>query len=188
MKLTNSQLAVLSAAAKRTDGSVLPLPGAGAFNAGTATLVLKSLLKHMLITAKPAVAGDPRSWRNGRDGEYVTLSITPAGSKAIGVDEPRRHKKQAATAAPPKKSRESNRDIKATTPIGQAARKRTKLSVLIELLSRDTGATIEEAAKVTGWQRHSVRGAISGTLKKKMGLAVTSNATDHGRIYRIGAA
>ncbi len=54
------------------------------------------------------------------------------------------------------------------------------------MLSRAKGATIEEMAAQTGWQTHSVRGAISGTLKKKLGLAVISAVVEaRGRVYRI---
>ncbi len=57
---------------------------------------------------------------------------------------------------------------------------------MIDLLKRKKGATIEEIVEATGWQAHSVRGAISGTLKKKLGLAVTSERVDgRGRTYRI---
>ena len=63
---------------------------------------------------------------------------------------------------------------------------KTKQATLIDLLSRSKGATLVELVNATGWQRHSVRGAISGTLKKKLGLAVTSQSTDdRGRVYRI---
>ncbi|MDX2145766.1 MAG: DUF3489 domain-containing protein [Rhodospirillaceae bacterium] len=62
----------------------------------------------------------------------------------------------------------------------------TKLGLLIDLLKRKTGATIAEALKVTGWQAHSVRGAMSGALKKRRGLTIAS-APDakRGRVYRI---
>ncbi len=57
---------------------------------------------------------------------------------------------------------------------------------MIDLLKRKKGATIEEIVAATGWQPHSVRGAISGTLKKKLGLAVTSERVGDGsRVYRI---
>ena len=60
---------------------------------------------------------------------------------------------------------------------------------MIDLLKRKKGATIEEAVAATGWQPHSVRGAISGTLKKEPGLAVTSEKPGDGpRRYRIVAA
>ena len=68
-----------------------------------------------------------------------------------------------------------------------AARAGTKLSLVIELLRRKDGATLPEMVKATGWQAHSVRGAMSGALKKKLGLKITSTKSDkRGRIYRIG--
>jgi hypothetical protein len=69
---------------------------------------------------------------------------------------------------------------------GAAARGASKLSSMIAMLRRPNGTTIEQMAKVTGWQAHSVRGAISGALKKKRGLTVTSDAESGGvRVYRI---
>ncbi len=67
-----------------------------------------------------------------------------------------------------------------------AARQGTKQALLIDLLKRKKGATIDEAVEATGWQAHSVRGAISGTLKKKLGLTVSSELIgNRGRVYRI---
>lgn len=64
----------------------------------------------------------------------------------------------------------------------------TKQALLIELLSRKGGTTIPEIVQATGWQAHSVRGAISGALKKKLGLAVASEAVvGRGRVYRVAA-
>lgn len=60
-----------------------------------------------------------------------------------------------------------------------------KQAEIIDLLKRPEGATIEEMALAVGWQRHTVRGMISGTLKKKLGLSVLSEKTDRGRLYRI---
>ena len=53
------------------------------------------------------------------------------------------------------------------------------------MLREKRGASIDQLVKATGWQKHSVRGAISGTVKKKLGLKVISEKTDDGRIYRI---
>ncbi len=62
----------------------------------------------------------------------------------------------------------------------------TKQALMVELLKRPAGATIGDLTKATGWQAHSVRGAISGTLKKKLGLTVTSVPVEgRGRVYRI---
>jgi len=61
----------------------------------------------------------------------------------------------------------------------------SKLAEMIALLRRREGATIDQMAKATGWQTHSVRGAMSGALKKKLGLIVTSSKADGVRTYRI---
>ena len=50
------------------------------------------------------------------------------------------------------------------------------------------GVTVDEVASVTGWQRHTVRGVFSGTLKKKLGLTLASAEEERGRVYRIVAA
>src|SRR6266513_3135701 len=55
----------------------------------------------------------------------------------------------------------------------------------IEMLPDPEGATVDEVASVTGWQRHTVRGVFSGTLKKKLGLTLASAQEERGRVYRI---
>ena len=58
--------------------------------------------------------------------------------------------------------------------------------MLITMLRAPEGATIAEIVAATGWQAHSARGAMSGVLKKKLGLTITSEkVTDRGRTYRI---
>ncbi len=62
----------------------------------------------------------------------------------------------------------------------------TKSEKIIQLLKRRSGATIAELQKATGWQAHSVRGFLSGTLKKRMELNVISEKAEDGpRRYRI---
>lgn len=61
----------------------------------------------------------------------------------------------------------------------------SKQAMILALLQRPAGATIDEMAKATGWQRHSVHGMMSGVLKKKLGLTVASDKEDRGRVYRI---
>jgi len=71
--------------------------------------------------------------------------------------------------------------------ISSSVRPGTKVASLIALLRRKNGATIADLIDATGWQAHSVRGALSGTLKKKLGLAVASDKVDgRVRVYRIG--
>jgi hypothetical protein len=63
----------------------------------------------------------------------------------------------------------------------------TKQALLIELLQRPEGATVEQIAKATGWQHHTIRGAISGALKKKLGLTVEATRTREVGPNKVGA-
>jgi plasmid maintenance system antidote protein VapI len=58
---------------------------------------------------------------------------------------------------------------------------------VIAMLQRPEGATVDELASAMGWQRHTVRGLFSGTLKKKLGLTLASVQEERGRVYRIAA-
>jgi hypothetical protein len=73
-------------------------------------------------------------------------------------------------------------------PRPQSEAKRTsKKQAVIAMLQRPEGATVDEVASATGWQRHTVRGLFSGTLKKKLGLTLASAKEERGRVYRIAA-
>jgi hypothetical protein len=63
----------------------------------------------------------------------------------------------------------------------------SKQVILIKMLDRPGGATIDEMVKATGWQRHSIRGIMSGVLKKRLGLSIASEKEERGRVYRIAA-
>ena len=90
--------------------------------------------------------------------------------------------KGTPTRKPAKKARRSA----ASENVNGSARRGTKQAILIEMLRRPNGATIEQMSAKTGWQAHSVRGAISGALKKKLSLPVTSETVEgRGRVYRI---
>ena len=67
------------------------------------------------------------------------------------------------------------------------AKRASKQDAVIAMLRRPEGATVDEVASATGWQRHTVRGVFSGTLKKKLGLTLASAKEERGRVYRIGA-
>ena len=86
--------------------------------------------------------------------------------------------KQSAT---PKTTAKNKTTSKARTP-----REGTKQATLIAMLRTPDGATIEEIMAVTNWQSHTVRGAMSGALKKKLGLEVTSEKVENrGRVYKL---
>lgn len=72
------------------------------------------------------------------------------------------------------------------TQAPRATREGTKQAVLIALLKRPEGATLLQMTEATNWQVHTVRGAMAGALKKKLGLEITSEKqTGTNRVYRI---
>jgi DNA-binding MarR family transcriptional regulator len=185
-RLTDTQLVILSAASRRRDRSALPLPSSLDLNKGTAASVLKELIKKGMLEERPAPAG-AETWRKEDDGTCITLAISDVGLTAIGVEDeeaagaPTASKTIARTGSPTRRSKKLSRG-----PAAPSAKPGTKQAQLIRLLNRKTGATIAEISDATGWQAHSVRGAISGTLKKKLGLDVTSDKVEgRGRVYRI---
>jgi len=77
-------------------------------------------------------------------------------------------------------------EIGITTQPSRSTREGTKQAVLIELLRRAEGATLPQMTEATGWQVHTVRGAMAGALKKKLGLEISSEKqTGTDRVYRI---
>ncbi len=78
-------------------------------------------------------------------------------------------------------------DVKQAANVESLAPKTSKQNVVIALLRRPEGATTEQIMETTGWQAHSVRGFISGTVKKKLGLTVMGQKTEAGLVYRIAA-
>jgi DNA-binding MarR family transcriptional regulator len=102
--------------------------------------------------------GPAREGDYARDGQKLTLVAAEPAAKAPATSEPKDRK----------------------------TRDGTKQAMIIELLKRPGGATLAEIVEATGWQAHTVRGAMAGALKKKMGLTVTSEKDEvRGRVYRV---
>lgn len=87
------------------------------------------------------------------------------------------------TSAPAGEAAPPDAPPEAATPV--AATPKGKLGVLVALLRQPEGASLAAMTAATGWQAHSVRGAMSGALKKTLGLAIASEKTEAGRIWRI---
>ena len=66
-----------------------------------------------------------------------------------------------------------------------SSRTNSKQALVVALLQRAEGVSMDELMQVTGWQPHSVRGLLSGAIKKKRGLTVSSSKNGEHRIYRI---
>ena len=191
LKLSDTQLVILSAAAQREGGAALPLPKSLKISGGAVTKILDSLRKKGLLEEK-AAPRDATAWREGKDGRRLTLVITKTGLRTLGAepgsetDKAPAARKASSTARRKESAGKAARRTSTTEAAPSGNRPVTKQSLLIDLLSRQTGATIAEIAEATGWQAHSVRGAISGALKKKLGFAIASEkVAGRGRVYRI---
>lgn len=170
-KLTDTQAIILSAASQREGHVALPLPDS--LRGGAAAKVVGAMLAKGFLEEVDADMriGEP-VWRETGDGHGVTLIATDTGLAAIGIETDCSEAKP--TEDPALKPR--------------APREGTKQATLIALLRAPDGATIAEIMAATGWQSHTVRGAMSGALKKKLGLDVTSEKVeDRGRVYKIAS-
>ena len=92
---------------------------------------------------------------------------------------------KSSKQAPIRKANKIHKSIAASRNATKTTRTDTKSSLILKLLGCATGATVKELSAATNWQDHSVRGYLSGTLKKKMGLLVTSEVTDGTRHYKV---
>ena len=78
-----------------------------------------------------------------------------------------------------------DKSTRASKPKTLAAPKPGKIDKIIAMMRRPKGASISDLIRATAWQAHSVRGAISGTIRKKQGLNVVSEKSGDVRLYRI---
>jgi transposase len=206
-KLSDTQLVILAAACERDDRGVYPLTAK--VSGGALEKVLKSLLAKGLIEEVPAGLGDT-VWRSGEDGSRYTLRATSAALDALGTTKAAtneaavparkgsgaRRGQPAAQAATRATMRSKGKGRAARAKMGDVApakakatprsRTGTKQEQLIAMLRRKDGATVEDVVRAFGWQAHTVRGAISGALKKKLKLKIVSEKVEgRGRVYRI---
>jgi len=153
-------------ACAREDGAIFPVTAS--LKGGAVGNVCKSLLKQGLI--EEVAATDLNTvWRHDEERGPITLRATPLAYSTLGITD-------GQDEMPPAE----------TPPAPVQRRKGTKQEALIEMLRAEGGATIDEIVEATGWQAHTVRGAMSGALKKKLGLTITSEKVDgRGRVYAI---
>jgi hypothetical protein len=188
-QLSDTQAIILSAAAQRPERIALPLPESlrgGAAAKVVGAMIAKGLLQEVDADLRK---GEPM-WRETGDGHGTTLVATDAGLTAVGIEpEDALTAPVGATDAPnegpaPETPSEPDAAPKARTP-----REGTKQAKLIAMLRAPDGATIEEIKVALDWAAHTIRGALAGALKKKLGLEVTSEKVQgRGRVYRLPAA
>ncbi len=189
-KLTDSQLIVLSAAAARDGGlavSPAKMTKAAAAKVGS-SLVARKLMRE--VKAKPGMP----VWRHDEDGRPISLMITKAGQKAIGVEEAdpvvgkvvgdkKNGAKQTRARAP---KEQGEKRLARPDPI-VTPRAGSKQALVIKMLSGKSGATLNALIEATGWLPHTTRAALSGLRKK--GFAIQRMREKDASVYRIvGAA
>ena len=166
-RLTDTQLAVLTAAAQRPDHA---LTISDRLRGAAVAKVVRPLLAKGLVEAVPHQPGMPL-YQAAEDGAGQALVLVPPGFAALGLAPPVPLGATGAESAPKP----------ARSPRGG-----TKQALLIDLLRRPEGATVTEAMAATGWLPHTVRGAIAGALKKRLGLTIaTEKVENRGTVYRI---
>jgi hypothetical protein len=123
------------------------------------------------------------------------MTTTEIESQAtVKTDAPATPQKSRVSPRKPKAASKTTRDhmpcktVKKAKPIrpATASRPSSKTSKVLDMLKRPNGATLKELMKATGWQPHSVRGFLSGTVGKKMKLTVASSREEDGeRCYSV---
>ncbi len=78
-----------------------------------------------------------------------------------------------------------NKTTKRSHTDGASVPKTTKVQIILDLLGQPDGTTVAAIMKATGWQQHSVRGFLAGTVRKKLGLTLMSEKVDDQRVYRV---
>ena len=175
IKPTETQSIILSAGAQRPDNLAMPLPKG--LHGAAAKMTVSKMIEHGWLQEVDANLRHAEPlWRETGNGHGTTLVVTDAGLLAIGM-EPVVAKAMAAIR---------KHVVEVPAPKQPTSRKGTKQAMLIALLQEPEGATMEAIIAATGWQAHTVRGAISGVLGRKLGLVVTSAKEEgRGRVYRI---
>jgi len=212
-KLSDTQLVILSAAAQRADLSVLPLPDSLTLKGGALNKVMDSLRNRGLIRVLGGDGGPERvvitSEGMAAIGVEADDDVAPApadrrataGETDGAADAPASATEADVAPTPAKRGRAKGKG-KAKATVAPAAsgseadaqptakptpRAGTKQAQMIEMLKRPEGATVEQIAEATGWQHHTIRGAISGALKKKLGLTIEATRTREVGPNKTGA-
>lgn len=187
-KLTDLQLALLSTAAQRSDGGLLP-PAASIttqvarIRRSIATLVRRGLAADVEVTDRAL------SYRADGDTLFGG-AITDAGRSVVGTEPP------AAASAPPPTDAAAHQvaDADGRNEVGNdaagslpgAPRTGSKSALVVGLLSREHGATIDELTAATGWLPHTTRAALTGLRKK--GHAIARISRDGKACYNVAVA
>jgi hypothetical protein len=204
MKLSHTQFLILSSASQRTDqAAVLPANLKGS----AANKVVEKLLNQKLLQKLRTKENMP-VWRHGDGNTPYSLRITKAGLRAIEVEAVSKASEKRIADGPDaimpadlgadansierpgRTSRTSAKKASAASSKATGAspsqdEPESKQDRVVALLQRPEGATLEALVRETQWQKHSLRGFLAGTVRKKMKLPLLSEKIGGVRSYRI---
>jgi hypothetical protein len=173
LRLSDLQLVLLSAAAQRDDGSLLPPPDSIGERTPAVDKAIKSLLRRGLAAElDTSEAGEPLPTDRDR---LIGVRITTAGRAAIGAGQDGEEQNR------------SSDDLEDTTPpvSKPSPRRVSKISTVLSLLRREGGATLDEMVAATDWLPHTTRAALTGLRKK--GHSIAKGKRGDTTCYRIAA-
>ncbi|MBY8825518.1 DUF3489 domain-containing protein [Sphingomonas colocasiae] len=170
IRLNDMQLVLLASAAQREDGNLMPLPESIVDQADRAKKAVEQLIRKGLVAELPD-ATKASAWREDGDTRFGAI-ITDAGRAAINAEQ--------------QDGESGSEQVLPKQPQLEPAPRVTKRSLLIDLLKREGGATLDEMIAATGWLPHTTRAAMTGL--RKGGMDVTSDKVDGTRRYRIAEA
>jgi hypothetical protein len=183
-KLNDAARLILSVAAERKDRLVFPLPESLATSGKEVEKIVKDLLTRKFIEECLAKLEDT-IWRTDDQQRHLSLRVSSQGLGALGAHKTESSKQSIRTNLPAM-ARNSPLLPKASKAAQTRQKQATKSERILALLRRPQGATIAELIKSTGWQAHSIRGFLAGTLKRKMKLKLKSESPEgKERRYRV---
>jgi hypothetical protein len=192
-KLSDTQLVILSAAAQRADHALVPFPQSLTVNDAALGKVIQTLCKRKLAEERCTVDGAPE-WRRDEDNRAYSLFITTGGLLALGLEEAGKDRPaQAAASMPRQRKTATARPHRKHQKASSASKRRTapaqtKQDLVVQMLRRRSGVSIDDIIAKTDWQPHSVRGFFSGVVRKKLELLLTSDVGKDGvRRYHIAS-
>ena len=184
-KLTDTQLIVLSKAAARDDGAATVPDGV---NKAAASKLGASLVSRKLMWEVGSKPGMP-VWEENEEGRGTSLIITREGREVIGVAAEPNVGAQEPTAS----KSERGRAERGRNPQGKDSEKITeprpgsKQALVVRMVSRKSGATLDALTEATGWLPHTARAALTGLRKRGYALMLERQAGKPS-VYRIGVA
>jgi hypothetical protein len=198
-RLSDAALVLLSEAANRQAGMVLPAPTSLRARGGALEKVLAKLLRQGFVEEIP-VGSPEQAWRSDEQGSRIGLKIATAGLKAIGApalqeddpdqtrsDRARRKGRPAKEASrgsiPAPAAKPASAEAEAVRPLAAGFRPGSKLALLVEQLSAPSGTRIANLVRLLGWQPHTVRAAL-----KQRGYDIARSRNEQGEtVYRLGS-